>query len=98
MTTPDSTPDRDEPKVAPHYRPTLSRNQKRRSKLQQVPDETVAPAPLPAANPEPAPPPVPAPPPPAPLRRMRLKRSGHMHDDLTKPLPGDEPAEREPEY
>jgi hypothetical protein len=29
---------------------------------------------------------------------MRLKRSGHMHDDLTKPLPEDGPTEREPEY
>jgi hypothetical protein len=43
-----------------------------------------------------------APPPPAPepvlLRKMRLKRSGHMHEDLTAPIPPPEKSPDEPEY
>ena len=94
MTTPESTPNRDDMKVSPHFRLALSRNQKKRSKLQQAPEEAEA-----APKPEPVPPPASTPPAPPPLlRRNRLKRSGHMHDDLTKPLPEDGTPERESEY
>ena len=93
---PDPTPSPDQTKAPPNFRLKLSRNQKRRSKLQQVPDES---APL-APPPPPPTPPTAATPNPAvlPLRNVRLKRSGHMHQDLTKPLPERGPAEREPEY
>ncbi len=64
------------------------KSQKRRSKLNQVP--------------EPADPPVaPAPPPPASsdqlIRRMRLKRSGQLREDLFAPEAQD-PTKREDEY
>ncbi|MDQ6833263.1 MAG: hypothetical protein M3008_07680 [Chloroflexota bacterium] len=70
-----------------------SQNHKRRSKLNQQLDETTPPPPPPPVEPSVTP---------ARetfdeslLRRMRLKRSGHMHDDL---MPVDEPApERKPE-
>ncbi|MEO5721077.1 MAG: hypothetical protein ABIR71_06370 [Chthoniobacterales bacterium] len=95
MNTPDPTPSSNEAKLPPNFRLKPSRNQKKRSKLQQVPDDSAPPAP--------APPPVAPTPPPEPptaplLRQNRLKRSGHMHEDLTKPLPEDGPAERESEY
>jgi len=89
--TPDPAPNHGEQNSDSHYRFKLSQNQKRRSKLQQVADEPAASP----AQPEP-PPPTPAAPPPVPLlRRTRLKRSGHMHEDLTKPLPEEKPRETE---
>ncbi|HEX8679189.1 MAG TPA: hypothetical protein VF683_04490 [Chthoniobacterales bacterium] len=64
-------------------------NQKQRSKLRQAPEA----APLPAP-----PPPTPAPAEQAPvIRKMRLKRSGQMREDLF--LPEDtQPAKREDQY
>jgi len=92
VTTPDPTPEREEEKPAPHFRLAPSRNQRRRSKLQQLPEETSAPP----AKPEPAPTPAPVTPPAAPLlRHTRLKRSGHIHEDLTQPLPEEKPREDE---
>ncbi len=76
--TPEPEPVGEKP-VAP-YRLKLSSNQKKRSRLQQV--EESPPDTIPSvAAPETAPPPPPL------LRKVRLKRSGQMHDDLTKPLP-----------
>jgi hypothetical protein len=72
-------------------RPVLSQHQKQRSKLKQVADEMIA------EEPEPAPPPVPRKPIPESPRRVRLKRSGQMHADLTGPMPPDE-KKGEPEY
>jgi hypothetical protein len=91
VTTPDPTPEREEEKPAPHFRQAPSRNQRQRSKLQQLPEEPSAPA----TKPEPAPaPPVALPPAPL-LRHTRLKRSGHMHEDLSKPIPEEKPRESE---
>jgi hypothetical protein len=87
----------DAPDVPPAFRLRPSRNQKQRSKLKQVAEEpspgqdeadTAAPPQAPPASSEP---------PQLPLKRRRLKRSGHMHDSLTAPLPEDAPP-REPEY
>lgn len=71
------------------------KSQKRRSKLNQVPepaDPPVAPAP---------PPPTASEPPPASsdqrIRRMRLKRSGQLREDLFAPEAQD-PTKREDEY
>ena len=72
-------------------RPVLSQHQKQRSKLKQATDETIA------AEPEPLPPPEPRKPIPEPQRRVRLKRSGQMHANLTAPMPPDE-KKGEPEY
>lgn len=93
MPPPDPTPDRPDDESAVRYHPQLSRNQKKRSKLSQAPEE----APAAEQPPEPTPPP-PAPPAPAPLRRTRLKRSGQMHDDLKEPLPGDRAPTNADEY
>jgi len=67
-----------------------SKNQKQRSKLKQVVEQPMVAEPMPAPAP-------PVQPPPELPRRFRLKRSGHMHEDLTAPLP---PARNrnEPEY
>jgi hypothetical protein len=83
--SPSSQPSADgEPKPIP-LKP--SRNQKQRSRLTHGGEhnETPAPAPQPAAEPSPAP----AQPATSDegdarlIRRLRLKRSGHMHEDLT---------------
>ncbi|MEP6956705.1 MAG: hypothetical protein ABI883_07750 [Chthoniobacterales bacterium] len=82
--------------AAAPFRQKPSRNQKQRSKLRQLPE----------VQPDPPVEPVAAPPPPLPnspaaedgnlLRRMRLKRSGHMHEDIN-PAPDAKPH-REDEY
>lgn len=77
-----------------------SQNQKQRSRLKQGPESTNAPPP---AAPAPAPAPVAPAPPPAPpeseplIRKMRLKRSGQMREDMFMPQDG-APAKREEEY
>ena len=82
------------PKMEPPYRFKLGASQKKRSKLvQQI--ETP-----PAAGPDAAPPAAPEAPPldaPAPPRRVRLKRSGQMHEDVNGPLP-DPPPKRDDQY
>jgi hypothetical protein len=68
------------PKIEPPYKFKLSSNQKKRSRLGQQQD--AAPAAAPAAPAAPTPEPAPAPvEPPVPPKRMRLKRSGQMHED-----------------
>jgi hypothetical protein len=69
------------PKIEPPYKFKLSSNQKRRSKL----DQHQEPAPAPAPETQPATPPAPAPA--DPPKRVRLKRSGQMHDELREPEP-----------
>ncbi|MGI8438307.1 MAG: hypothetical protein ACR2NX_15645 [Chthoniobacterales bacterium] len=93
-----------EPQATPgppaRYRPKLSQHQKKRSRLDQVAEEpATAPAASspaitlpPAASPETSAGEIPL------IRRNRLKRSGQMHEDLTKPLPGGDPSEPEPQY
>lgn len=92
MTDPNPSPDA--PKLPPNFKLKPSRNQKKRSKLQQAPEETISPV----QPPEPVPPAAADPAVPAPLRKNRLKRSGQMHEDLTKPLPESGASERPSEY
>jgi hypothetical protein len=91
VSTPDSnseiTPAKDSPA---RIRLALSQHQKQRSKLKQVVEQPMV------AEPTPAPAP-PVQPPTEPVRRVRLKRSGHMHEDLTAPLPP-APNRNEPDY
>ncbi|MDQ6862125.1 MAG: hypothetical protein M3032_13350 [Verrucomicrobiota bacterium] len=84
-----------EPKA---LRLTPGRNQKGRSKLNQVPDTSGNAAPTPAP-PSPPPPAPPAPPPDTQpsLRRTRFKRSGQMREDLLLPDEG-APQKSEDEY
>jgi hypothetical protein len=73
-----------------------SRNQKLRSKLKQVQDTSITmPPPQAVAA---VPPPAPPAPEPVVLRQKRLKRSGHMHESLTAPLPEPTTPRDEPEY
>jgi len=89
---PEQAPKKEPQPIRP-YRLKLGRNQKQRSKLSQLPEEVSTPAPAPAP---PAPEPAKSEPPPQPGRRTRMKRSGHMHEDLTAPL--DEGPRREDQY
>ncbi len=74
-------------KAVLNFRQKLSPSQKRRSKLQQAPEEPVDLPATPPPSPTPEPPPVDAAVP--LLRKMRLKRSGHMHEDLAKTIAED---------
>ena len=80
------------PKIEPPYKFKLSSSQKRRSKLVQHQD----PAPPPAPQVQTPAPPAPAPAPADPPKRVRLKRSGHMHEDLRAPI--HEPPPRSDQY
>ncbi|HEV3409576.1 MAG TPA: hypothetical protein VG095_04745 [Chthoniobacterales bacterium] len=106
MTEPDQSAESgDAAKLPQDFRPRPSRNQKLRSKLRQAPDEPAGAESAAEAETAPA---EPAPPPPAqntpaapalPLKARRLKRSGHMHDSVTGPLPEEEPPDPDrPEY
>lgn len=89
--TPDKSPAPAGEKASP-YRLKPSRNQKQRSRLNQVPEEQSAPEPI--EQPQPAPRPTA----PAPVvRKMKLKRSGQSHEDLTDPDVGATPR-RDDEY
>jgi hypothetical protein len=77
--------------VPPRIRLAPGRNQKQRSKLKQVEDPTL-PEKADAASAPVQPTPVPESP-----RRVKLKRSGQMHADLTGPMPEDE-SKNEPLY
>ena len=82
------------PKMEPPYRFKLGSSQKKRSKLVQQTDEPAGTTPAPAATPQtpkedPAPPSVP--------KRVRLKRSGQMHEDLNGPI-AEPPPKRDDEY
>ena len=76
------------PKMEPPYRFKLGASQKKRSKLVQQTDQPPAPAAAPDATPAPEAPKADEPTPP---KRVRLKRSGQMHEDLNGPLPGPPP-------
>jgi hypothetical protein len=80
------------PKMEPPYRFKLGASQKKRSRLVQQTEEP--PAAAPDAAPTPA---APQPEAPAPPKRVRLKRSGQMHEDLNGPLP-DPPPKRDEQY
>ena len=80
------------PKMEPPYRFKLGSSQKKRSKLVQQTDDTAATTPAPAAAPQPAKEePAPAP------KRVRLKRSGQMHEDLNGPI-AEPPPKRDHQY
>jgi hypothetical protein len=72
------------PKMEPPYRFKLGASQKKRSRLVQQTD--AVPAPAATGNATPAAPEVPQAEPP-PQKRVRLKRSGQMHEDVNGPLP-----------
>ncbi len=79
------------------FRLKPSGNHKRRSKLAQAPNESPVPI-EPAAEEVSLPPPA-ASAPDHGVRKYRLKRSGHMHEDLTAPIPEDDKSrKREAEY
>ena len=82
------------PKIEPPYKFKLGSSQKKRSKLVQQAEEPAATQPQPAPSPA-APPAEPTP----PLRRVRLKRSGQMHEDLTAPMPDEAaPPRKDDQY
>ena len=80
------------PKMEPPYRFKLGASQKKRSKLVQQTEQPPAAGPSAAPAPEAAKVDEPTPP-----KRVRLKRSGQMHEDLNGPLP-DPPAKRDDQY
>ena len=87
--------DEEVPTLPLSFRLRPSRNQKQRSKLSQAPEETPTPSePAPAA---PTPAPVANPSAQPVSKKVRLKRSGQMHEDLTAPIP-QRPAKKETEY